>query len=96
MGSCAGKHARCVNESVLQQHADKRRKVQAHAAALPSPSSPAVRAVPAVKAAPAKEEDTGPWLVVGLGNPGETYKLHRHNIGMRVVDELARLQGTEY
>ena len=28
--------------------------------------------------------------VVGLGNPGEEYRLHRHNAGFMVVDELAR------
>jgi peptidyl-tRNA hydrolase, PTH1 family len=35
----------------------------------------------------------GSWLVVGLGNPGPTYALHRHNIGHMVVAELARRAG---
>ena len=29
-------------------------------------------------------------LVVGLGNPGEEYKSHRHNMGFMVIDELLR------
>jgi peptidyl-tRNA hydrolase, PTH1 family len=32
-------------------------------------------------------------LIVGLGNPGETYQNHRHNIGFMAVDAIAAAHG---
>ena len=36
------------------------------------------------------------WLVAGLGNPDDRYARTRHNIGRRVVDELAHQTGDRF
>ena len=35
-------------------------------------------------------------IVIGLGNPGRTYKHHRHNIGFQVLDKIAELHGLHF
>jgi len=35
-------------------------------------------------------------LICGLGNPGDKYDQTRHNIGFRILDELARQEGADF
>lgn len=37
-----------------------------------------------------------PKAIIGLGNPGSAYEYTRHNIGFRVVDELASMHSGDW
>ena len=38
-------------------------------------------------------ENSEPYLIVGLGNPGSKHKKNRHNVGFMAVDRLAEAAG---
>ncbi len=47
------------------------------------------RTTPETRETPREPESRTRWVIAGLGNPGDRYRLSRHNIGFKVLDYLA-------
>jgi PTH1 family peptidyl-tRNA hydrolase len=51
---------------------------------------------PAAEAEIKPDERHGPYLIVGLGNPGREFEHNRHNVGFMVLNHLAKKLGERF